>query len=61
MCVLNIILKKKRLCEEFLEDRKQMERLQRRLEGDRQPERRGGRAGHSGSSLREGVGGRVRK
>ena len=50
-----------KLCEEFLEDRKQMERLWRRVVGDRRPEsgRRGVR--QFGLRLREAVGGRVRK
>lgn len=51
----------KKLCEEFLEDRKQMERLWRRVVGDRRPESRRRGARQSGLGLREAVGGRVRK
>lgn len=58
MYVLNI--KKKMFCEEFLEDRKQLEKLLRRLVDDRRPQRSKG-AGQSGLGLREAVGGRVRK
>lgn len=51
----------KKLCEEFLEDRKQMERLWRRVVGDRRPKSRRRGARQSGLDLKEAVGGRVRK
>lgn len=49
-----------KLCEEFLEDRKQMERLWRRVVSDKRPESRRG-VRQFGLGLREAVGGRVRK